>query len=85
MPAFQIVWESEALAAAQHFMADDPTGLAAVFDLVDTLARSPRPPDAVPWGGTHYRLRVGAYRVLYEISEELITISVIHLGQSRRR
>lgn len=40
---YEIVWADEAFAAAQVFMADDPAGLAAVFDTVDELATNPRP------------------------------------------
>jgi mRNA interferase RelE/StbE len=80
---YEIVWADEAFAAAQAFMADDPAGLATVFDSVDNLATNPRPPAAMPWGSTDFlRLRVGRYRVLYEISDRLIQIDVIHLGRN---
>jgi mRNA interferase RelE/StbE len=82
MRDYGVVWETEALSAAHRYLADDPTGIATVFDRVDDLAQSPRPPDARAWAGTHYRLRVGAYRVLYEISDATITVSVINLGRS---
>jgi mRNA interferase RelE/StbE len=79
----EIVWADEALAAAQVFMVDDPAGLAAVFDTVDDLAGSPRPPKALRWGGTDVlRLRIGRYRVLYEIEDQLIRIDVIHPGRT---
>ena len=80
---YEIAWADEAFAAAQAFMADDPAGLATVFDTVDDLASNPRPPTALPWGSTAFlRPRVGRYRVLYEINERLIRIDVIHLGRS---
>ncbi|MFP5347760.1 MAG: type II toxin-antitoxin system RelE family toxin [Actinomycetes bacterium] len=80
---YEVVWADEALAAAQVFMADDPAGLAAVFDAVDNLASNPRPPQAFQWGATHFlRLRIGIYRVVYEIDESAIRIDVIHLGRS---
>lgn len=80
---YEIAWADEAFAAAQAFMADDPSGLAIVFDIVDDLATIPRPPTAIPWGSTAFlRLRVGRYRVLYEINDRLIRIDVIHLGRS---
>jgi mRNA interferase RelE/StbE len=81
---YEIVWADEAFAAAQVFMVDDPAGLAAVFDTVDDLAGDPRPPEAIRWGSTNLlRLRVGRYRVLYEIDDQLIRIDVIHLGRNR--
>ncbi len=80
---YEIVWADEAFAAAEAFLADDPAGLAAVFDRVDDLADDPHPPQAFQWGNTDFlRLRIGRYRVLYEIEEEVIRIDVIQLGRS---
>jgi mRNA interferase RelE/StbE len=80
---YEIVWADEAFAAAQAYMADDPAGLAAVFNTMDDLANNPRPPEALQWGNTDFlRLRMGRYRVLYEIDDQLIRIDVIHLGRS---
>lgn len=80
---YEIAWADEALVAAQAFRTDDPAGLATVFDTVDDLANNPHPPTASPWGSTAFlRLRVGRYRVLYEINDRLIRINVIHLGRS---
>jgi mRNA interferase RelE/StbE len=63
-------------------MADDPVGLATVFDRVDELADDPRPATALPWGNSDFlRLRIGRYRILYEIADRTIRISVIHLGR----
>ena len=81
---YEIVWADEAFAAAQAFMDDDPEGLARVFDVVDELANDPRPATAFPWGGGDVlRLRVGRYRVLYEVDNRVIRIDVIHLGRAR--
>jgi mRNA interferase RelE/StbE len=81
---YEIVWADEAFAAAQVFMVDDPAGLATVLDAVDGLAGNPRPPEAMPWGGTDVlRLRIGSNRVLYEIDDQVVRIDVIHLGRSR--
>ena len=80
---YEIAWADEALAAAGAFMVDDPPGLATVFDAVDDLAGDPRPPTALPWSNTVFlRLRVGRYRVLYEIDDSVVRIDVIHLGRS---
>lgn len=64
-------------------MADDPEGLSRVFDSVDQLASDPRPVIAFAWGRDRFRIRVGRYRVLYEISDQTVTIEVIHLGRTR--
>lgn len=79
---YEVAWEDEAFAAAQAFMADDPAGLVTVFDAVDGLAVNPRPATAFPWGTTSFfRLRVGRYRVMYEIDDRMIRIDVLHLGR----
>ncbi len=80
---YEIVWADEAFSAAQLFMADDPKGLAAVFDRVDQLASEPRPATAYQWGNTGLlRLRIGRYRVVYEVDHQVVRIDVIHLGRS---
>ena len=54
-----------------------------VFVTLDDQASNPRPTTAFPWGSTAFLgLRVGRYRVLYEVHDRLIRIGVIHLGRS---
>lgn len=80
---YEVLWADEAFAAAQALMGEDPKGLAAVFDVVDELANDPRPATAFPWGGADLlRLRVGRYRVLYEIDDRVVRIDVISLGRA---
>jgi mRNA interferase RelE/StbE len=80
---YEVVWADEAFAAAQMFMGDDPEGLAAVFDVVDRLANDPRPATAFPWGAADLlRVRLGRYRVLYEVEDRVVRIEVIHLGRA---
>lgn len=58
---------------------DDPQGLRQLLDAVDTLAGDPQPASSVQYGSsTLRRLRVGRYRILYEISD---AITVIHVGR----
>ena len=79
---YEIVWADEAFAAAQAFMADDPAGLSKVFTVVDGLATDPRPPEAFAWGSSDFlRLRVGSYRVLYEVDDHMVRIDVFHQGR----
>lgn len=80
---YEVVWADEALGAAQVFMVEDPAGLAAVFDTVDGLADDPRSAAAYAWGSTGFlRLRVGRYRILYEVDDQVVRVDVIHLGRS---
>jgi mRNA interferase RelE/StbE len=79
---YTIIWADEALGAAQVYLADDPEGLAKVFDALDLLAHEPRPEGAFAWGVDRFRIHIGLYRVIYEITDKTVTIEVIHLGRS---
>ncbi|MEV6757605.1 type II toxin-antitoxin system RelE/ParE family toxin [Streptomyces sp. NPDC051214] len=80
--SYEVIWEPEALAQAEQFAKDDPTGVRQVFAAVDHLAVDPRPDGA--FGGTDVlRIHVGIYRVMYEISEHQVRVAVIHLGRVR--
>jgi mRNA interferase RelE/StbE len=48
-----------------------------ISEHIDRLAQNPRPPDAKKLQGTSaYSLRVGVYRVLYEIDDGAQTVSI---------
>ncbi|WP_432117002.1 type II toxin-antitoxin system RelE family toxin [Streptomyces sp. bgisy032] len=79
---YRIVWETNATNAAVRFLKEDPAGLAAVYEAVDALAETPRPlTTSIPYGPDFRRLRVGDYRVLYAIDDDVIRILVTHLGR----
>ena len=63
---------AEAVALSPSRYLNDPGGLAAVLDAIDALAADPRPAGSVHRGDYH-RLRAGRYRVLSEITGDLIT------------
>jgi hypothetical protein len=54
-----------------------------VFTAVDRLADNPRP-DGAFGGADLLRIHISRYRVLYEINDQQIRVSVIHLGRVRR-
>ena len=79
---YQVVWEPEALTQAERYAKSDPLGIRQVFAAVDRLADNPRPEGA--FGSADLlRIHVGLYRVMYEINDQQVRVSVIHLGRAR--
>ena len=68
----KVVWRHGALTSARRFMADQ-AGIRALNQAVAGLADHPEPPDAFV-RGKYRRLRVGNYRVLYEVEADAVTI-----------
>ena len=62
-----------ARACARRFMADQD-GMRAIGVAVAALAVDPLPADGFH-AGEYHRLRVGTYRVIYIVEDDLITIS----------
>ncbi|MFF4249032.1 type II toxin-antitoxin system RelE/ParE family toxin [Streptomyces sp. NPDC001822] len=79
---YTITWDEAAINAAARFLKDDPSGLAQLMDAIDLLANEPRPAGSAEYGSPDLRrVHVGRYRVLYEITDESVTIVVIHVGR----
>jgi hypothetical protein len=68
----RIIWSEIAQATFVRFTADQ-AGMMAVSRAEEALADDPVP-QGVFFRGAYRRLRVGPYRVLYEVEENLITI-----------
>lgn len=69
----QVVWE-ERVGQAAGFL-DDPEGLKATLDAVELLAEDPRPVPSFPYGSPdRRRLRVGRYRVMYDVTGEAVSV-----------
>ncbi|MFK4144182.1 type II toxin-antitoxin system RelE/ParE family toxin [Streptomyces sp. NPDC004065] len=80
---YEIIFEPHALDSAARFLKEDPNGLALVLDTIDELAHDPRPAMSVPYGSPDLRrLRIGDYRVLYIIEEDVIRVMVTRLGRT---
>ena len=55
-----------------------------LVDAIDALADEPRPNGCLRLTGREgWRMRVGRYRVLYDISDGRLTVTVIRLGHRR--
>lgn len=77
MTARRVIITEEVSLSLGRYM-DDPAGLAEVLDALDALADDARPPGSFHRGGYH-RLRVGRYRVLYDVAEA--TVLVRHIAR----
>lgn len=52
---------------------------------IDLLTEQPRPPGCVALSGEEraYRVRVGDYRILYEVFDDRLVVQVIRIGHRR--
>ena len=52
---------------------------------IDALADDPRPPGCVKLAGADdlYRIRVGAYRIVYAIEDDRLVVLVVKVGHRR--
>jgi len=78
----QVNWEIQALDQAAAFLRADPTGVAALWDIVSQLADEPRPPESFPYGSPDLRrLRADRCRVFYTIDEERRAVQIDHVAR----
>ena len=55
-----------------------------IIDAIRALADEPRPPQSMKLSGAEkYRIRCGAYRVLYEIYDDVLVICVVKVGHRK--
>ena len=73
----KIEWSPEARASTRRYM-HDQDGMRAIGAAVNALAVDPNPPNAFI-RGDYRRLRVGAYRLMYVVEDDIITIERVDL------
>lgn len=57
---------------------------ARITEAITALAADPRPPGCVKLTGREgWRIRVGDFRVIYEINDTQLTVSVVRIGNRR--
>jgi mRNA interferase RelE/StbE len=56
-----------------------------IAEMIDSLQVDPRPSGVVKLTATgdKYRVRVGRYRILYRIRDEILTVTVVKVGHRR--
>jgi len=52
---------------------------------IELLAEDPRPPASIAMTGEDsvYRVRVGDYRIVYEVTDDVLVIHVVRIGHRR--
>lgn len=79
-------YEVHILPAALRHLAQLPKIVQArIQHRIDALNEDPRPPGTKALAGRSgfYRIRVGDYRVIYEIRDEILTVLVVRVGHRR--
>ena len=76
---WSIIWEPRTVAAASRFLENDPEGLKQVLAATGHLCSEPRPEGSAAYGSPDLRrIRVGWYRMVYEIDDAAATVNIIH-------
>jgi mRNA interferase RelE/StbE len=71
-------------AAARALRKLDPDVRPRIQGAIALLAHDPRPPAARPLRGRPgYRVRVGDYRIIYTVADDVLVIVVVALGHRR--
>ena len=54
----------------------------AIVERLEQLAENPRPPGVLKMQGAEslYRIRVGDYRIIYEIQDQTLLIAIVKVG-----
>ncbi len=78
MGTYQIEWKRSALRELKRL---DRKAVPRVIAAVDALASGPLPPGATKLRGSQrtYRIRVGTYRVIYELFESRLVIEIVRV------
>lgn len=56
-----------------------------VIRAIESLAAAPRPPGARKLSGSEdvYRVRVGDYRIIYQVFDKVLVVQVVRVGHRR--
>ncbi len=82
MSTYRVEIRRSAIKSLARLERNDQLRIRAALDL---LANDPRPPNCTKLAGEEsvYRVRVGNYRVLYEVHDHRLVILVIRIGHRR--
>lgn len=81
MPTWTVDFEAAALKQLNHL---DRDLRARIMSKLDKLKTNPRSFGAIKMSGVHsWRIRVGDYRIIYEIHDNVLTVLVLKIGHRR--
>jgi mRNA interferase RelE/StbE len=81
MAAYELVFRKS---VAKELRSLPKRDLQRVLSRIDTLADEPRPAGAEKLSGRElYRIRQGQYRIVYEIADQRLIVTVVRVGHRR--
>ena len=82
MASYRLEWRRSARKDLRRIA---PIDVARIITAVEALATRPFPPGCVKLSGSEhsYRIRVGAYRILYDVLGDRLIIEVIKIGHRK--
>ena len=82
MTRYEVVFKESAV---KELKALDKSVRKRVGSVIDVLASDPRPPGCVRLkGSSSYRIRVGDWRIIYEVNDGLLTVMILKTGHRSR-
>jgi mRNA-degrading endonuclease RelE of RelBE toxin-antitoxin system len=82
--SYTLIWTHAAVAGLIRLRAADPLLAKTVRGAVAALAEAPYPGSSTMLGSADQRrLRVGAARVIYTVSEENLAVDILTVGRTR--
>jgi mRNA interferase RelE/StbE len=82
MGSYRIEWRSSARRELRRL---SPSLVARIVEAVGTLGTNPRPVGCRKLAGSEhtYRIRIGSYRVVYEIHDVVLVVEVVRVRHRR--
>lgn len=81
---YTLIWTHAAVAGLLRLRAADPLLAKSVRGAVASLAGDPYPDTSTTLGSTSQRrLRIGAARVIYTVSEEKVPVDILTVGRAQ--
>lgn len=81
MASYKLAFRRSVAKDLRRIPKDDVTR---ILERVDALQLDPRPPGSEKLSGQErYRIRQGVYRILYEIADDVLIVTVVKVGHRK--